>query len=84
MWYDADNVRDTTTGLVGVWLAAGPKRITTAQNGNTTYPTYSVIDCKESTAGAKISLDAGISLRHFEANSAMGGLITKLCAERRQ
>jgi hypothetical protein len=80
-WYDADSVRLTTTDrLIGVWVSAGPNRVNPGPNGTTVYPTYSIINCRERTAGSKISLDLGQALQSFAPNSGMGELIAKLCA----
>ena len=79
-WYDADNIRPTTNGFIGVWISTGPSRTIPGAGGMTIYPTYSVINCRERTAGSKISLDVGQALQAFAPTSGMGELIAKLCS----
>jgi hypothetical protein len=80
VWYDADNVRATAAKLITVWISTGPTRTNTAADGKTSYPAYTIIDCKERTAGSKLSLDFGEPLATYAANSGMGALIAKLCS----
>ena len=79
VWYDADNVRPTADGLIGVWVSTGPKRTNPGVDGMTSYPTYSIINCLRRTAGSKMSLDVGKTLMPYASNSGMGELIEKLC-----
>jgi len=46
VWYDADDIRLTSGGLVGVWVYTGPSRTNTEADGMKHYPSYSIIDCK--------------------------------------
>jgi hypothetical protein len=80
LWYDADNVRATSNGLVTVWISAGSARTVPGPDGTTIYPTYSVIDCRARTAGSKISFDLGEALQPYDPRSSMGELIATLCA----
>ena len=80
VWYDADNVRPTANGLIGVWVSTGPNRTNPQADGVTSYPTYSIIDCRKRTAASKMSLDLGESLIPYASNSGMGELIEKLCS----
>ena len=80
VWYDADNVRPTSSHLIGVWISTGPHRTNPGVDGTTSYPTFSVIDCRQRTAGSKLSLDSGEALAPYASNSAMGELIEKLCS----
>ena len=80
VWYDADSVRPTTNGLIGVWVSTGPNRLNPGANGRTVYPTYSLINCPQRTAGSKISLDLGQALQPFAPDSGMGELIAILCS----
>jgi hypothetical protein len=80
LWYDVDSVRPAANGFITVWMSAGPTRTVSSPDGKTTYPTYSVIDCRARTAGSKFSFDLGETLQSFEPSSAMGELIAKLCS----
>ena len=80
VWYDADNVRPTANGLIGVWVSTGPNRTNPQADGVTSYPTYSIINCRKRTAASKMSLDLGESLIPYASNSGMGELIEKLCS----
>lgn len=80
LWYDTQNVRMTSDRLIAVWLSNSPARTQTGADGRTTYATYTLIDCKDRKAGAKIDLDAGKPLQVYEPGSSMGALIAKLCA----
>lgn len=79
IWYDAENVRLTTGHLMGVWISTGPHRTNPGSDGTVSYPTFSIIDCRQRTAGSKMSMDLGKALEPYAANSAMGELIEKLC-----
>src|ERR1043165_4869206 len=39
VWFDADNVRPTADGLIGVWVSTGPNRTNPGADGMTSYPT---------------------------------------------
>jgi len=80
VWYDADNIRPTGDGLIGVWVSTGPKRTNTGTDGKTSYPAYSIINCSQRTAGSKMSLDLGEASIPYASNSGMGELIAKLCS----
>jgi len=80
VWYDADNVRPTVGGLIGVWISTGPNRTNLGADGITSYPTYSMIDCRQRAAGSKLSLDLGKALVAYAPNSGMGELIEMLCS----
>lgn len=80
LWYDDDSVRPTANGLITVWISAGPARTMPGPDGTTIYPTHSVIDCRDRTAGSKFSFDLGESLQPYDASSSIGELITKLCS----
>ena len=80
VWYDADNVRPTANGLIGVWVSARPNRTTQGADGMTTYPTYSIINRQRRTAESKSSLNLGEALMPYASNSGMGALIEKLCS----
>lgn len=79
-WYDADNVRLTTDGLIRVWVSTGPSRTNLRADGMKSYPTYSIVNCRQRTAGSKLSLDSGEALMPYASNSGMGQLIAKLCS----
>jgi hypothetical protein len=79
IWYDADSVRPTADHLIGVWVSTGPHRTNPAAGGVTSYPTYSIINCRTRTAGSKMSLDLGGALQPFAASSGIGELIAKFC-----
>jgi hypothetical protein len=79
-WYDADSIRQTTDHLIGFWVSTGPNRTSPGTEGVTNYPTYSIINCRERTAGSKMSLDLGQTLQRFAATSGRGELIEKLCS----
>ncbi len=80
VWYDADNVRPTANHRIGVWVSTGPHRTNPGANGVTSYPTYSIIDCRQRTASSKLSLDLGKASMPYASNSGMGELIEKLCS----
>ena len=80
LWYDADSVRPAPNSLITLWMSAGANRTVTGPDGMTVYPTYSVIDCRARTVGAKINLDLGEPLQAYDASSSMGELIAKLCS----
>jgi hypothetical protein len=80
IWYDADSVRPTSDHLIGIWVSAGPKRTNPGADGMTSYPTYSVVNCRSRTAGSKMSLDLGQALQPFAPDSGMGELIAKFCS----
>jgi hypothetical protein len=80
MWYDADNIRSTGDRLIGVWISTGPNRTNTGTNGKKSYPVYSIINCRQRTAGSKMKLDLGEALIPYASNSGMGELIEKLCS----
>jgi hypothetical protein len=79
VWYDVDSVRPTSDHLVSVWVATGPHRTNREPSGGLSYPTYSIIDCRQRTAGSKMSLDSGKGLEPYAANTGMGELIEKVC-----
>ena len=79
-WYDADSVRPAPNSTITLWLSAGSNRTVIAPDGMTIYPTYSIIDCRARTAGAKINFDLGEPLQSYDGSSSMGELITKLCS----
>jgi hypothetical protein len=79
IWYDADNVRVTGNGLIGVWISKGPNRINPDTNGGAIYPTYSIVDCRDRTSGSKLAIDSGETAKSFPADSGMGELVAKLC-----
>ena len=79
VWYDADSVRPTSDHLVSVWVSTGPHRTNREASGVLSYPTYSIIDCRQRTAGSKMSLDSGKALEPFISNTGMGKLIESLC-----
>ena len=80
LWYDADSVRPAPNSTITLWISTGSNRTATGPDGMTIYPTYSVIDCRARTAGAKINFDLGEPLQPYDASSSMGELITKLCS----
>ena len=80
VWYGADNVRPTAGGLIGVWVSTGLNRTNLGADGVTSCPAYSIIDCRQRTAGSKLSLDMGTALAAHAPNSGMGELIEKLCS----
>ena len=80
VWYDADNIRSTANGLIGVWVSTGPNRTSSRADGTTSYPTYSIIDCRHRTAGSQLSLHKGEASISYASNSGMGELIDKVCS----
>ena len=80
LWYDSDSVRPTTNSIIMVWISAGSTRTVPGPEGTTIYPTYTVINCRERTAGSKISFDFGESLQPYDPTSSMGQLIAQLCS----
>ena len=80
VWYDTDNIRATGDGLIGVWISTGPNRTNTGTDGKTSYPAYSIINCRQRTAGSKMRLDLGEASIPYASNSGMGELIEKLCS----
>ena len=80
VWYDADNVRLTSNGLIGVWVSTGPNRTNPRADGTTSYPTYSIIDCRRRTAGSQLSVSSGQALMSYSPNSGMSELIEKVCS----
>ena len=80
LWYDADSVRPAPNSTITLWISAGSNRTAAGPDGMTIYPTYSVIDCRTRTAGAKINFDLGEPLQTYDGSSSMGELITKLCS----
>ena len=80
LWYDADSVRPAPNSFITLWMSAGAHRTVTGADGMTVYPTYSVIDCRARTAGAKINFDLGEPLQPYDGSSSMGELIVKLCS----
>ena len=79
-WYDTDGIRPTADRLIGVWISGEPNRTNPGTGGMTIYPTYSIINCRERTAGSKISIDLGQAPQPFAASLSMGELIAKLCS----
>jgi hypothetical protein len=80
VWYDAANVQPTANGLIRVWVSTGPNRTNLRADGMKSYPTYSIVNCRQRTAGSKLSLDSGKALMPYAPNSGMGQLIAKLCS----
>lgn len=80
LWYDADSIRLTADGRIGVWISSSPNRTSLGATGVTIYPIYSIVNCRERTAGSKISTDLGQALQPFASDSGMGELIAKLCS----
>jgi hypothetical protein len=79
LWYDADSIHPTGNRLIGVWISSGPSRTNSGAGGVRVYPTYSIVNCRERTAGSKISVDLGEALQAYAASTGMGELIAKLC-----
>jgi hypothetical protein len=79
LWYDADSIRPTAQGLIGVWISSSPNRTSPGARGVTIYPIYSIINCRERTAGSKLGIDLGQAPQPFAASTGMGELILKLC-----